>query len=41
LRGSGESIGELVAGFGVSPTTVYRVLRQDAPEPDEPIALPL
>jgi DNA invertase Pin-like site-specific DNA recombinase len=29
LRAGGESISELVAGFGVSLATVYRALRED------------
>ncbi len=33
LRGSGESIAELVRSFGVSRATIYRALRQDVLEP--------
>lgn len=34
LRGSGESIAEVVRSFGVSRATIYRALRQDTLEPE-------
>lgn len=33
LRAAGESISELVAGFGVSRATIYRALQEEPPTP--------